>query len=316
MKRVLGILAAAGLAIGLAAPAHGAVSEVGWFTRNPAASAPPEGGIQVANSLDGRLSFGALRAGDGSAAVLSAQLTLKESGQGVNAAGASLQACPAAGSFKAGKGTFADGPKADCATGTIALRRDAASGQWSGDVTSILASGDAAIAIVPGDASGVFQINFEAPALTVQVVGSSGGGGSNDFDASEFNQPPAGGSSSSPSPSSSSSFEGSEPSSGGSAGLSDSFASSPTFSPSGSSFSAPAAGTATTDPTAPPAAGTEVTGGAAETAASSPRSFAQPTAAIGETAGGNRTAQFLAFLLTAAIIGTIAGVTRNRLTAA
>ena len=311
MKRVLGAVAIAAMAAGAwPLSARAAVSEVGWWSRNPTASAPT-GGLQVANSLDGVLSFGAIRAGDGNSAVLSATVTLKESGQGVNATGASLQACPAAGTWKPGKGgSFAEAPKADCVAGSVNLTRDASSSTWSGDVTSILPAGDAAIAIVPGKGGGVFELSFDAPGLTVTVAGGSGG--IDGFDASEFGGSSSSSSSASPSSSSSSSFDDAGSSSG--SGSSSAFRSSPTFSAdSSTSFSAEPVTTdaaASTDTTVTDPAAS----GATETASTPTRNFAQPSAAVGD-AGGNRAVQFFAFLLTAAIIGTIAGVARNRLTA-
>lgn len=320
-RRILASVTLAAV-IGLAAaPAEAAVSAVGWWTRNPTASAP-EGGLQVANGLDGTLSFGAVRAVEDGVSIEKAVLTLQESGQAVNGAGASLQACPALGTWSPGQGTFADAPKADCQAATVALTRNAA-GQWTGDVTSVLVGGTPALAVVPGEGGGIFQVSFDPPTLDVKMRASSGsasGSSSSGFDASEFTAPatttPSGGSSGS---GDSSDFSGS-----GSQSSTFQPSSSSSFS-SSSSSSGSAGSTGGFAPTADaPAAATEVAtaegGDATETTGadegSSGSSFVAQGAVAGPSGdGGNRWAQFGLFLVVAAVIGTAAGVGRNRLTA-
>jgi hypothetical protein len=316
MKRIVGALgAAAALVLAVPHAATAGVDTVGWFTRNPTASAP-DGGLQVANAPDGIVSYGAISVTEEGDTITRATLTLKEEGQGLNAAGATLRACPAAGSFKAGQGALADGPKADCAIGSAELTRDG-EGVWTGDVTSVL-SGDApALAVVPAEGAGVFQVSFAPPDLAVEADASSGSSSLDSFDASEFGGSSGGGSSSSSSSSSSfddfSSSSGSGSSfSGGSSGSFDSTAGGSTF--DASSFAAapatppvPAEGAAAVDAAAEP----ELAGG---TAMPTRRRVAGTAASA--TTSGNTGAQFFFFVLAAAVIGTGAGIGRNRLVTA
>ena len=316
MKRRILATATLAAVLGLAAsPANAAVSAVGWWTRNPTASAP-EGGLQVANSLDGVVSFGAVRAVEDGDDIQRATLTLQESGQALNGSGASLQACPAAGTWTAGKGTLADAPLADCKAGSVALARNA-QGQWTGDVTSVLSGSAPSIAIYPGEGAGVFQVSFEAPKLDVELDSSGSGSGSSsgpasDFDASEFTASPT----STPS----------DASSGSSGGSSDfgSSSSSSTFEPSGSATFLASSGSSstfaqTTDAgaTAPAEVAASDAGAGGEAAADDAGStfVARPAVAPPLEVGGNRWAQFGLYLAIAAVVGTIAGFGRNRLSA-
>lgn len=316
MKRWIGSLAVGSALIALTPlAAQARVAEVGWWTRNPAASAPADG-IQVANGLDGPLSVAAVRAGDGSGSVTSAKLTLKEADGSVNAAGASLQACPAAGTFEAkANGAFADAPKADCAAGKVALQRDAATGTWTAEVGPLLPTGTSAISIVPAGTA-VFQVNFTKPGLDVQTSSSAGGGlaASDTFNTNEFT---SSGSSSDTSSSVSST------SSGSSSFDSGSFDSgTTTFTPSGSTFTAPnetlfapAAGTDAAAATDGPGDVATGDGSSAIETAAGP-SFTRRTAALADAqTGGNRGAKFAGFLLVSAIIGTAAGFGRHRMSA-
>lgn len=319
MKRILAALAlGAAVVLAVPAPANAGVQTVGWYTRNPAASAP-EGGLQVANAPDGMVSFGAVAVFEEADTIAKATLTLKETGQNLNAAGAKLQACPAAGTFKSGKGTFADGPKADCLVGKVELTRDP-TGTWSGDVTSVLQGEPAAIAIVPADGAGVFQVGFAPPEIAVEADAGGGSGLESSFDASEFGG--TDGSSSSGDGGSSSSFSDTssfDSGSSGSSGSSSSFelsSGSSTFSPStfdatstsGGGIAADAATTAVAPDAPAVVTGTEVAGG---TNLPSRRNLAATAASA--TSGGNSGVQFLFFALTAAVIGTGAGFARNRL---
>lgn len=312
------ILAAATLAavVGLSVgPADAAVAAVGWWSRNPTASAP-EGGMQVARGLDGTISFGAVRAVENAEDIESATLTLQESGQALNGSGASLQACPAAGTWEPGKGDFADAPLADCKAGSVALQRNA-EGLWTGDVTSVLTGSSPAVAVVPGEGATVFQVSFGAPKLDVTMRTSSGSGSSSSTSSStDFSDFTSGGSSSSGSSSS-----------GGSSGSSDfSSSGSSTFEPSSSSsFAGSTGSTGSFAPSFEPtttAAPEEVAAGPEAAATSEAGSGdaastfrARPAAAPPLAAGGNRWAQFGLFLVIAAVIGTVAGFGRNRLTA-
>lgn len=322
MKRRIMAVATLAAFVGLsAAPAGAAVAAVGWWTRNPTASAP-EGGMQVAKGLDGTISFGAIRAVEDAEDIEKATLTLQESGQALNGSGASLQACPAAGTWEAGKGEFADAPLADCKAGSVALQRDP-QGQWTADVTSVLTGTSPALAVVPGEGATVFQVSFEAPKLDVTLRTTSGSGSgstsSSEFDFSEF------------SGSGTTTSSGSSGSGGTGSGGSSDFDSGSTFDSSSSgSFSSPSSGfsgSATTfAPSVEPSAasqeaaaaatdgsGTEAAGDAGEPTGS--RFTARPAAAPPLEVGGNRWAQFGLFVAIAAVIGTAAGFGRNRLTA-
>lgn len=312
MKRILAAAAAAAvLTLVVPQPATAAVDSVGWFTRNPTASAP-EGGLQVANAPDGVVSFGAISAAEDGEDISKATVTLKESGQAVNASGAKIRACPAAGSFKSGKGTLAEGPKADCTVGSVELTRDP-SGSWTGEVTSLLAGAETpAIAVVPGEGAGLFQVSFAPPELAVEAE-SSGSGLDSSFDASEF-----GGSSGS---SSGGSFSSDEFNSSGSSGSTfDSGSSSGSFDSSGSTLSSSFDAPTTVAPSVTPAAGTAVTTAApapevaGETALPSRRRLSAEAASA--AAPGDAGKKFVLFVIAAAIIGAGAGFGRNRLVTA
>ena len=311
IRRTLAAAALASLVVLVpASGAQAAVSDVGWWTRNPAASAP-DGGIQVANAPDGVVSFGAVRITEDAEDVQTAALVLKEDGQGLNASGAALEACPALGTWTAGKGTLAGAPKADCDAGRVALTRNEA-GEWTGDVTAVLVGSRPAVAIVPAADAGVFQVSFAAPAITITPRASAGrSGASSTFDASEFTSSPA------TSASSSSSSSGDTGTATGSAPS--------TFEPSESTFTPSGPAASTFSPTSDVAAAATPESGPIEAAAadSTPEASAagsttftaRPAAAPPLAAGGNRWAQFGAFLAVAAIIGTAAGFGRNRLLA-
>ena len=309
MKRRILATATLAAVLGLAAagPAEAAVSGVGWWTRNPTASAP-DGGLQVANAPDGVISYGAVRVSEDAEDIQSGVLTLQET-EGLNAAGAALQACPAAGTWDSGQGPLADGPKADCQAGSVALTRNDA-GQWTADVTSVLVGTSPAVAVVPATGAGVFQVTFAAPKLDVVArasSGSSSGSSTSDFDASEFTAPTTSSSSSGSDSSSSDSSSTFEPSSSGS------FSPTPFAASDSAASFAPVAETAAPVPDA--AAALDAAAVAEDGSTEGSTFVARPAAAPPLEVGGNRWAQFGLFLLVAAVIGTLAGFGRNRLTA-
>lgn len=326
MKRIIGLVALTATAVFLVPhSASAAVSTVAYFTRNPAA-APPAGGIEVANGLDGIISSGAVRAVEDGSTIASATLNLPPSGSGVNAAAIALRVCPALGAFKAGKGTLADAPKADCETASVALVREG-TGVYSANVTSLLKGATPAVAIVPAAGAGVFQIAFGPPSLDVEVTSSGSSSGAGAFDASEF-----GGSSGGSSDSSSSNGDGSDagnsggsfsgPDSGSSSSSSTGFSgtsSVPFASGSGSSFGS----TTFNAPGAPiDAAAAPVVGFApddAAAAAADAGGVALPTRqrlqaqTASDSDSGGRLAQFVFFAVIALVFGAAAGFGRNRL---
>lgn len=310
MKRFLGAVGAAViLVLAVPHPAFAGVENVGWFTRNPAASAP-EGGIQVANAPDGIVSFGAVSVFETGDEISRATLTLTESGQALNASGATLRACVAAGSFPSRKGTLAEGPKADCASGSVALTRGEG-GVWTGDVTSVLQGDKPALAVVPAEGAAVFQLSFGPPDLVVEADSSAGGesGIDSSFDASEFGGTSSGDSSSSDDFDSS----GSGSTSGGSSfGTFDSTSTGSNFDTSSfdavpSTPAAPVEAAPIVEAASPP----EVAG---ETAMPTRRNLAGTTAST--TSDGSSGKQFFFFVVTAAVIGSAAGFGRNRLVTA
>lgn len=330
MKRILGLVALTVTTVFLLPQsATAGVSAVAYFTRNPAA-APPAGGIEVANGVDGVISTGAVQAAEDGSTIAKAVLNLPPSGSGVNAAAVALQACPALGAFKAGKGTLADAPKADCETATVPVVRDG-TGVFSADVTSLVKGPSLAVAIVPAKGAGVFQMNFGPPTIDVELSSTGAGGGSSsgagDFDSSEFSGSSDASSSSGGSGSSGSSggsfdsgndFSGSGGSSGsrGSSG----FSGSSTFdSGSGSSFGSNTfnAPGAPVDAAAAPVVGfapddTAAAAADAGGAALPTRQRLQVQTASANDSGGGWV-QFVFFAVTALVLGTAAGYGRNRL---
>ncbi len=331
MKRIIGLLALTVAVVALVPhSATAAVSAVAYFTRNPnPAAAPPTGGIEVANGPDGIISTGAVRAVEDGSTIASAILNLPPSGSGLNAAAIALRACPALGAFKAGKGTLAEAPKADCETAFVALVKDG-TGVYSADVTSLLKGATPAVAIVPAAGAGVFQQAFGPPSLDVEVSksGSSAGAGAGDFDASEFGGS-NGGSSDSTSSSgggsdasnfdSGSSFSGSDSGSGSSSpsrfsgtpsvgfdsGSGSSFGST-TFNSPGAPIDAAAAPVVGFAPDDAAAAAADAGGAALPT-----RQRLQARTASASDSGGGW-AQFVFFAVTALVFGVGAGFGRHR----
>lgn len=330
MKRTLTAVAlATGMILAFPALASAGVETVGWFTRSPAASAP-EGGLQVANAPDGVVSYGAISVTEDGDSITSATLTLKEEGRNVNASGAKLQACPAAGSFTAGKRDLKAGPKADCVIGTVDLERSA-EGVWTADVTSVLQGDSPAVAIVPAEGTTLFQVSFAPP--TLDVVADNSGPGSDagidsSFDAGEFGgSSGSGGGSGGQGSSSGGGFDdssgsgstfddsGSSGSSGSSGGSFDSgsggpFGSSSSFDPvpepAPTGLVAQDGSTLATDSSATP--GPELAGGT-----DLPTRQRLAGTAAGTSSSDNSGQQFAFFVLVAAVIGAGAGFGRNRL---
>ena len=288
-----------------AAPAAGAdviVLEVGWWTRNPAASAPT-GGIDVAAAPDGPSSVAAI-AVTGSDSVTKALLLFGEAG-GLQQDGAGLQVCITPNPWQSGPAqAWADAPKADCALTSVKLERNASTGSWSADVTSLLGDledeGRVDLMVVPANTGAVplgFDVQLRHPELQVEIDESS---------------------SSSDDTSGSSSSGGSSDGSGGtgsSAGSGEGTSSE--FSSASERFDSEA-------PVVPPAPATA--DGTAGTSSDGASSIASDVASSGdnaelaalptqastgaETGGGSRTVQALFFVLIATIAGAVAGAVR------
>ena len=170
-----------------AAAQSASVAEVGWWTRNPAASAP-EGGLDVGAAPDGAMSVGAIGV-TGTGSVRKALLFFSETG-GVQQDGAALQVCSTPNTWKAGAAQpFAEAPQAECDTSGVELKRNASTSSWSADVTTFLFDledeGRVDLMIVP-DGTGTVPLGFDvklgAPQLQVEFDEESSSS-SSDFDS-------------------------------------------------------------------------------------------------------------------------------------
>lgn len=150
------------LAFTAGAGAASGVVAVGWWSRNPAASAPA-GGMAVGIVPDGPATVAAVKVdvGDG---VATATLELAEAG-GTAMDVASVLACETSTTWQpVERGDIAAAPATVCAEGrSVVLARDAGSLVWSADVSTLLAgrTGLASIALVPVQADGVGSLAYE-----------------------------------------------------------------------------------------------------------------------------------------------------------
>jgi hypothetical protein len=286
--------------------------EVGWWSSNPAATAPDRG-FAVSATAGGTVTVAALRAPLEVSTIESATLTLTEEG-GVQRETAQLQVCPTPNAWKGGaKQPIAEAPKPECDVAKAPLTR-APDGSWTADVRTVLSSSSAgdpsspSLMVVPVGAGAVpvgFEVRFAPPKL--DVTGPSGSSGS-----------------SSPSGPSSSFADDFAPPGGASSPASASFdapsSSASTFSavpddrsPLSSFSSAQVSGTFEASPTA------QDTAAAAATAAPPAGEVAaQPTtgavvAARTTGGGGSRVVQALFFVLVASVLGIGAGLAHARL---
>ena len=183
----LGVEASTGRAA--AQEAGASISDVGWWTSNPAASAP-EGGLAVSAGPSGTISVGAVRVLLLVDRVDEARLSLPEEG-GLQAGGAQLQVCATPNAWSAGaKQPMAAAPKAECDGGKAELKRSP-EGVWSADVSSLLTpDGDereVSLMVVPAGSGSVpvgFEVRFNPPAI--EATGTSDDDASSSFDTSEF----------------------------------------------------------------------------------------------------------------------------------
>lgn len=148
------------------------ITEVGWWTRSPAASAP-EGGLTVANAPDGPVSVAAVRVDVGTTGISRGTLTLAQSG-GAAPGGAQLVACVVGDGWTAGAaGAIADAPATVCTGTAAALTLEGTS--WTADVSDLLgdAKGSVSLAIVPAaGTAGLWDLRFDAP--TFQGTAAAG----------------------------------------------------------------------------------------------------------------------------------------------
>lgn len=198
------VIAAVLLAAGIAGALDGdPPAASGWWTDQPGATAQPDGGFQVGGIGGQPVSVAAVRFSTPSG-VVSATLSLQESGGFVTPA-TSLQVCPTTDPWEpANPGPMADAPAPDCSE-PVVLTRDADKLEWTAEVAGLLPSlgGEPALMIVPATegASGSpldpgSSVTFSGAAL--KVVAAPGTTASPTTSLS-FTSPSGGGGSSSPS---------------------------------------------------------------------------------------------------------------------
>lgn len=202
MSRRLVVVAAAALAAlvlgaGPVAAEGATVGDVGWWTRNPLASAP-EGGLAVSNAPDGEVSVGAVRV-TVQAELEQAALVLPEAG-GSGHTLAALRVCPTPNRWSAGKGDLDDAPKPECAGSTAAMQRNATLGSWSADVLPLLADAEpgdtVSLMVVPAEGPSAWDLQFDPPQLMARAAPASaddfGGSGGDDPGGSDSSAPASG----------------------------------------------------------------------------------------------------------------------------
>lgn len=156
----------------------GVISKVGWFTRNPAASAP-EDGFNVGNAPDGPVSVAAIEV-TSTTGLRRAVLILAEEG-GIQADSAKLAVCMTPNEWNAGPAQPMDAaPKAECESNQVELSRNAASSSWAADVTSLVGDiedeGSVSLMVVPSGDAAVplgFEVRFQKPQLSSEASESS-----------------------------------------------------------------------------------------------------------------------------------------------
>lgn len=140
-----------------------AVTDVGTWTRNPLAEAPPKGGVAVANGPDGPVTIAAVRFSAGASAE-AVRLQLHEA-QGMAPLGASLQACTTSADWKpATNGRMSDAPKADCGAGAAPLASHG-DGTWSGDISTLLGLSRSIVLLPGAGAAALFSLTFDRPTV-------------------------------------------------------------------------------------------------------------------------------------------------------
>ena len=301
MKQVIGAIAVAGLALIGPATSAGAqeaaaVAGAGYWTDNPAVTAP-EGGIAVGARPGGSPdAVAAIRVSLLSKSITSATLILQESG-GVGQSNGALKVCTTPNQWKTGRGPSAEAPKAECAA-EAKLERNATTGTWAGDIKNLLSAAGTqstvSLMVLPASGGAVpvgFQISFQPPQVQAEGESSSSqfeatpGFSDDEFSSDDF---------SSGSTSGDSSF------STGFSGTTSSF----------SDFAAPMTGAEAETAAAPvgatiaPAAGE----GDEQVAVGLP---ARPAALTDDE--GRPVAQAIFFVLVAGAVGAVAGFGRNRI---
>lgn len=156
MTRPRAVLALTATLLALASPVGAqqaaSVSDVGWWSRRPGAVPEVDGAFEVARGPDNEdLSIAAVRLDVRAASLFRAVLSLAETG-GTLQDRAVLNVCGTSTEWAspANPGAIEDAPAPDCDAGSVALRRDATTGRWTGDVQLLLSgkTGEVSVVIV------------------------------------------------------------------------------------------------------------------------------------------------------------------------
>jgi hypothetical protein len=166
-----------------AAPA----SETGWWTRQPLAQPVPDDGFEVGWALEQEQSTAAVRLDTSLASEGVAYLALEELG-GTAPDQGRVRVCATQGAWTAANpGPYADRPEADCEAGpSVELGRDAAAGEWLGDISVLAtaaAGGPLSLVVQPlgkplaegAPTTAPFSVQFASAELRVEA--SLGGAG-------------------------------------------------------------------------------------------------------------------------------------------
>lgn len=164
---VAGVSVAVFMPVDVAAQVAASITETGWWSRNPAATAPA-GGFQVASAPDGPVSVTALRVQVDATSLRSALLILSESNQ---VGTATLQVCPTTAAWSAAApGPITAAPAPECGS-AVALQRNEVQRVWTADVAAVLGggAGQKSLVVVPGPSAlpvpVPFQVDFAGAAL-------------------------------------------------------------------------------------------------------------------------------------------------------
>lgn len=173
MKKLLAVLAFAGVTLAVAPASAEGTTGVGWWTRSPIASAP-EGGFTVGNAPDGPLSVAAVGVDLGKG-VSSAQLSFEQAGGAAPGPG-QLVAC-VIGSFESvAGGTLEEAPTTTCDGTSAAVAVNGTT--WTVNLTDLVgdSQGSAGIALVPATGStGVWDLQLDTPTFTSTAASGTGG---------------------------------------------------------------------------------------------------------------------------------------------
>jgi hypothetical protein len=162
------LLALAGLlwALGTVAAGASELDAHGWWwraqgvTQLPSPPWVPEGGLAVAQDVEGPSAIAAVRFHldeDASAATLTLDVANEQGGQT-----AAIRACPARARWRSvDAGTWEHRPSASCEEGEVAGVRDEDGGSWTFDVGMLLDEGELNVVLLPG---GEVEAPDEAPA--------------------------------------------------------------------------------------------------------------------------------------------------------